>query len=230
MALTSTILLLSMATIGDVAWSPIRPSVPVTVILALKPADVEPENLQSCIERTVGEANIESGFRLYQVWGDGSVLGLFLANIKEAKCIQLAIPSGHVGSVAVLVAGRSEQQPLLALKLPEDEEAAYLQPVTQTPYSQFELDKDRSYGRLAGTMTPVFRDGALFGYRLSKIPPDSLFQKIGLEDGDVLETIDGTPVTPENVSRLFDLTRHQKRFNIELEREGARTTFYYNLR
>ena len=47
---------------------------------------------------------------------------------------------------------------------------------------------------------PKYEDGAMVGIELSKIKDDSFYQKVGLEDGDVIMSVNGIPIDNPSAS------------------------------
>lgn len=80
-------------------------------------------------------------------------------------------------------------------------------------------------------VVPNFRGGRIDGYKIFAIREDSLFEKIGLQNGDVIRNVNGVGVnTPERALQLFQQLRSETDFRIDIEREGAAQTFSYRLR
>jgi len=68
------------------------------------------------------------------------------------------------------------------------------------------------------------------GFKLSEIQPDSIFQQMGLRDGDVVNAINGQPLTdPTQALELLNSLRDQNSVGISIVRAG-RAQLTYDIR
>lgn len=71
-------------------------------------------------------------------------------------------------------------------------------------------------------IVPAFKDGLTVGFKLFSIRPDSLYAKLGVQNGDVIKRIDGLELTTlERGLELLSRVRQARRVEVELERAGA---------
>jgi general secretion pathway protein C len=74
-------------------------------------------------------------------------------------------------------------------------------------------------------------DGNPHGFRLSEIQPDSIFQQIGLRDGDILTGVGGENVgDPAKAIQLLNGLRNQSSISLTVVRGGQPVQFQYNIR
>jgi general secretion pathway protein C len=74
-------------------------------------------------------------------------------------------------------------------------------------------------------------DGASHGFKLSEIQPDSIFQQIGLRDGDILTGVGGQNVgDPAKAIQLLNGLRSQSSISLTVMRDGQPVQFQYNIR
>ncbi|MCI0529943.1 MAG: PDZ domain-containing protein, partial [Nitrospira sp.] len=67
--------------------------------------------------------------------------------------------------------------------------------------------------------------------RIFSIVPDSFFSKIGLQNGDVLQRINGIEVKdPENFMKVFQQLKGETSVSLDLMRNNQRQTFAYEIR
>lgn len=121
------------------------------------------------------------------------------------------------------------------------------QPVRETPElivsesgeNAWEIDKEsfdavlHDLGPLLtqARVVPNFKGGKIDGYKVFAIKKGSLFEKIGLSNGDVIRSVNGVGInTPERALQLFQQLRAETEFRIDIERDGASKTFSYTLR
>jgi general secretion pathway protein C len=75
------------------------------------------------------------------------------------------------------------------------------------------------------------RDGRPAGFRLFRIRADSLFARLGLHDGDVVERVNGTEVQdPAALLRFLERLGHEPRVALDIVRAEAPRTLVYDLR
>jgi general secretion pathway protein C len=74
-------------------------------------------------------------------------------------------------------------------------------------------------------------DGQSHGFKLSEIQPDSIFQQIGLRDGDVLTGVGGQSVgDPTKAIELLSGLRSQDSISLTVMRGGQPVQLQYNIR
>jgi general secretion pathway protein C len=80
-------------------------------------------------------------------------------------------------------------------------------------------------------MRPVRNNGAVSGFRLSRIGAQTLFGHLGLLDGDVVESINGFPLTaPDKALRAYASLRTASELRVRLLRGGRPLTLDYRIR
>jgi type II secretory pathway component PulC len=68
-------------------------------------------------------------------------------------------------------------------------------------------------------IVPAFREGIAVGFKLFSIRPDSFYAKIGIENGDVIRSINDIDLnTPEKALEIYNKLKDTCRFDIGLER------------
>ncbi len=78
---------------------------------------------------------------------------------------------------------------------------------------------------------PSFKDGKPDGFRIFAIAKDSLYAKIGLQNGDILHRINGVDVkNPQNFMQVIEQLKDESNINIDLVRNNNRETFSYEIR
>jgi general secretion pathway protein C len=80
-------------------------------------------------------------------------------------------------------------------------------------------------------IVPAFKDGQAQGFKLFSIRPDSLYTKIGIQNGDVIKRINGNDInSPEKALEIYSKLRDASRIDIEIERNGNPLRKTYNVR
>ena len=80
-------------------------------------------------------------------------------------------------------------------------------------------------------VVPNFTSGKPDGFRIFSIVPDSFFFKIGLQNGDILQRINGVEVKdPENFMKVFQQLKGETSVTLDLVRNNQKQTFAYEIR
>lgn len=80
-------------------------------------------------------------------------------------------------------------------------------------------------------IVPAFKDGVATGFKLFSIRPDSLYSKIGIQNGDVVRRINGYEInSPDKALEVYTKLRESSRIEIEIDRNGAPVRKTYNVR
>lgn len=79
-------------------------------------------------------------------------------------------------------------------------------------------------------IVPAFRDGVPQGFKLFSIRPGSLYEQLGLKNGDVIVSINGYRMnSPERALELYSALTNAQHLGVELEREGSLRTHDYDI-
>ena len=80
-------------------------------------------------------------------------------------------------------------------------------------------------------IVPEIRDGKAAGFRLYSVRPDGPFAKIGMQNGDVISSINGLEITsPEKALEVYAKLKSASHLSLGLERNGQRITKDYTIR
>ncbi|HEY1088117.1 MAG TPA: type II secretion system protein GspC, partial [Archangium sp.] len=80
-------------------------------------------------------------------------------------------------------------------------------------------------------IVPAFKDGVAQGFKLFSIRPDSIYSKIGVQNGDVIKRINGFDLnSPEKALEIYSKLKESARIDIEVERNGASVRKTYNVK
>lgn len=78
---------------------------------------------------------------------------------------------------------------------------------------------------------PHFKDGKADGLALTRIKANSLFRKLGLRDGDIVQGIDGRPISsPDDILSFYEKLRSGSRISVQINRRGQQKTLTYKFR
>lgn len=74
------------------------------------------------------------------------------------------------------------------------------------------------------------KDGTMLGWKFMSIKKDSIFEKLGFNQGDVLKKINGEFVSsPDQALELFDRLKSSSEIKIVVEKQGKEKTIEYNV-
>ncbi len=78
---------------------------------------------------------------------------------------------------------------------------------------------------------PHFKDGKSDGLSVSRIKGGSIFSKLGLRNGDIVQKINGEPInSPDEVLVLYEKLKSGSRVSLEVTRKGEPKTMNYRFR
>lgn len=79
-------------------------------------------------------------------------------------------------------------------------------------------------------IVPSFKNGVANGFKFFSIQPGSLYSAIGVENGDVIQRVNGYEInSPEKALELYQKLRESSHVTIELERNGQPIRKEYNI-
>jgi len=81
------------------------------------------------------------------------------------------------------------------------------------------------------TVTPYFLQGQQQGFRLSQLKAGGVLQQIGLQEGDVLQTVNGLNIhTPQEALQAYQQLQTESTVRLNILRNNSPTTLTYELR
>ena len=113
-----------------------------------------------------------------------------------------------------------------------------LEGVRQVAENRYEIDRAvidttlRDLNQIAtqARIVPSFKNGAANGFKLFSIQPGSLYAAIGIENGDVIQRVNGYEMnSPEKALELYQKLKETGHVTIQGERGGVVYTNEYNI-
>jgi len=79
-------------------------------------------------------------------------------------------------------------------------------------------------------LVPNLEGGKINGYKIFAIKPDSLYTKIGLQNGDIIYKVNGIDISdPERAFQLFQQLKNERYFQVDIVRNNQRQTLTYQV-
>lgn len=83
----------------------------------------------------------------------------------------------------------------------------------------------------AARFVPSIKDGKPNGFKLYAIRPNSIFGKIGLQNGDTVKAINGLDMSsPDKALEIYTKLRNASHLSVNVERRGESITLDYSIR
>jgi general secretion pathway protein C len=134
---------------------------------------------------------------------------------------------------------RGGQKETLKLDETPDETVEMKDGVAVIGDNQFVVDEaeiDKTIQNLATILTqaravPYFKEGKAVGLRMFAIKTGSIFEKIGLKNGDILKSINGNSMGDlSQAMKLFERLKEERSLTVSLERNNEEKEFRYQIR
>jgi len=144
---------------------------------------------------------------------------------------------------------QGEQEEILKLAEPSSRPAAEapaagggpidgsgIRAISETSYQVDRAEVDKAMENLNQLFTqiravPHFQDGKAAGFRLFAIRRDSIFEKLGLKNGDIITGINGNELTdPARAMSLLQELRSEGNVSVGINRNRAPSTMSYEIR
>ncbi|NVJ21393.1 hypothetical protein HUW62_09200 [Myxococcus sp. AM011] len=88
-----------------------------------------------------------------------------------------------------------------------------------------------SEAAMQARIVPAFKDGKAQGFKLFSIREGSLYDKLGFQNGDVIQRVNGISLdTPEKALETYALLKTARRLEVDLHRDGAPLRKVYDVK
>ena len=176
-----------------------------------------------------------------EVYGSGDPLGAVKIGQIASEAGYVEVLQGSNRTKLVLVEDSPStaptRAPLAAKRTKKSKKAKSNAKVVQQGNDFFlrseELDQElNNFTKLLNQarVVPHTKDGKFVGYQIRAIDKGSLYEKLGLKNGDIIREINGDPIdSPEKAMNLFKVLRNEKEFMLNLDRGGNDTHLNYHI-
>ncbi len=105
---------------------------------------------------------------------------------------------------------------------------------TQFNVSRSEVDKalaDFNNILTQARAVPNFENGVASGYKLFQIVPGSIYDKLGLQNGDVISGVNGSPINdPGKAFEMLSDLKTSNHLELQVKKDGKLSTYTYDIR
>ena len=107
--------------------------------------------------------------------------------------------------------------------------------LSETEYTIEREEVDRVLGNLSAVATkarivPSFKNGKPNGFKLFSIKPGSIYSKIGLRNGDVIQSINGYEMnSPDKALEIYQKLKDSTSITVDIQRRGRAMTMNYGI-
>jgi general secretion pathway protein C len=111
--------------------------------------------------------------------------------------------------------------------------------ITKTSDNKYEIEKNTLEKALSNIgeilqqarAIPNFENGVQDGFRLIQVQPNSIYQQLGLQEGDVINCVNGEPINdPSKAFQIFNEIRSITNLQLCIKRNGKKTVVNYDVR
>jgi general secretion pathway protein C len=111
--------------------------------------------------------------------------------------------------------------------------------VKKVSETEFEIPRQEIDGALSNLnqlatqarIVPNFQNGKANGFKLFSIRPNSLYSKIGIQNGDIIQKINGYEINgPDKALEIYNKLKDAQNITVDLVRRGKSQTLSYNIR
>ncbi len=106
----------------------------------------------------------------------------------------------------------------------------------QTEFTVSEAELNDALGNLPLLLSqaravPYFRNGQSIGMRLFAIRSGSMYEKLGLQNGDIITSVNESSLSdPTQALKLFEQLKNERNISVKMERNGAQRESRYSIR
>ncbi len=172
------------------------------------------------------DAGGQAFYRIGQKMPDGSMLG-------KVQRSRVTIKRAEGGTYDIEVADDTKIVPVAKPGAGND---AGVKKVSNNQYMVDQKEVLASTENMGQMLTqaralPYQEQGKVVGFQISEIVPGSLYEKIGLKNGDVIQKVNSEDVNdPAKFFQLYQGLKNERNISIDLIRNGQRETLNYDIR
>ncbi len=134
----------------------------------------------------------------------------------------LSLDDGKTAAAAPVAPGETEAEPAT-----DDSQTEFAVAESELNDALSNLPLLLSHARAV----PYFRNGQSIGMRLFAIRSGSLYEKLGLKNGDIITSVNDNSLSdPTQALRLFEQLKSERSITVKMERNGSGRDSHYSIR
>jgi general secretion pathway protein C len=113
---------------------------------------------------------------------------------------------------------------------------AGIEKIAPTQFNVARTEVDKALADFNNILTqaravPNFENGTAAGYKLFQIVPGSIYDKLGLQNGDVIAGLNGQPINdPAKAFELLSDLKTANHLELQVKKDGRQSTYTYDIR
>jgi general secretion pathway protein C len=110
-----------------------------------------------------------------------------------------------------------------------------IEKLSSTQFSVSRLEVDKAMSDFNNILTqaravPNFENGVAAGYKLFQIVPGSIYDKLGLQNGDVITGLNGTPINdPGKAFEMLNELKTANHLELQVKKDSKQMTYTYDI-
>ena len=197
--------------------------------------------------RLMGTIVGEDSSNTYAVIQDGVTKKQELFRLNEMVKEEAKLLKVERGQITLLRQGTQEEIHLLYEEKPEilisnvnnrkrEDRLSGIQSVSSNRWVLDKREVSQAFDNLPQLLTkariiPNFNKGKADGFRIVSIVPNSIYEKIGLKNGDILQRINGIDIKdPTSFLKIFQQIKDETHISLNLVRNNQKKAFDYDIR
>ena len=161
---------------------------------------------------------------------------VYLLNADEQRAEYLALDEPPEESKIARAPARPKKRPKKDKKDKKGDDDELGAGITKVGPNNYEIKQDEVTKAMANLskiatkarIVPAFEGGKSIGFKLFSIRPGSVYSKIGIQNGDIVQGVNGYDLnSPDKALELYQKLKDGKEFSVDIKRRGKPVTLEY---
>lgn len=212
------------------------------------PDKCQPSSVPANLLSTLWSGDPETSYAVFQNTGDQRFVRVTAkqslfdeATVTAVYRNQVCV--SHNGACEIFSLGEAakpvQKRPSPIAKAPPSDDSGLGDNVRKTGDGEYEIPKQEIDNVLSNLnqiarqarIVPSFKDGKANGFKLFSIRPNSLYSKIGIQNGDIVQKINGYEMnSPDKALQIYSKLKDANSITVDLVRRGKPVTMSYTIR
>ena len=186
--------------------------------------------------RSIATIEDKSANAVYPVRVDDEIPGkLRVTHVEPTRVVFINLTSNRPEYAELPEESGTNPKVVVGGSVPKGAGGPSIEKVSSTQYAIDRKEVDRTLSDLNNVLTqaravPNFENGAPAGYKLFQIVPGSIYDKLGLQNGDVISGLNGTPINdPGKAFEMLSELKTASHLELQVKKDGRLQTFSYDI-